>query len=109
MYLAGDAIGGPTPSLAFALHTKRRPGRAAQNRKKVATLDKSEEYSEFFGSAKINEHGQITIPAQARKNLGLKPGDRLLVAGHHSAGTVILLKMDSLDRTILPHLKKERV
>ena len=36
---------------------------------------------EFFGSTTIGEKGQMVIPAGARKALGLKKGEKLLVFG----------------------------
>ncbi len=33
----------------------------------------------FFGSVTVGERGQIVIPAEARHDLGIKPGDKLLV------------------------------
>lgn len=33
----------------------------------------------FFGSVTVGERGQVVIPAEARSELGIKPGDKLLV------------------------------
>ena len=33
----------------------------------------------FFGTVTVGTRGQISIPAQARKSLGLEPGDQLVV------------------------------
>jgi AbrB family looped-hinge helix DNA binding protein len=33
----------------------------------------------FYGSVTVGERGQIVIPAEAREELGIKPGDKLLV------------------------------
>ena len=33
----------------------------------------------FFGSVTVGERGQIVIPAGARTDLGIQPGDKLLV------------------------------
>lgn len=35
----------------------------------------------FYGTTIIGARGQVVIPAQARKDLGLKPGDHLVVIG----------------------------
>lgn len=50
----------------------------------------------LYGTATIGSKGQIVIPADAREELGMKPGDRLYVL---SAGTggVVLLKEDMLE------------
>lgn len=33
----------------------------------------------FYGSATVGERGQIVIPAEARTELGINPGDKLLI------------------------------
>jgi AbrB family looped-hinge helix DNA binding protein len=43
----------------------------------IPTID---EY--FYGSATIGERGQIVIPADARKECEMHPGDKLLVFRH---------------------------
>ena len=35
----------------------------------------------FYGSTTMGARGQLVIPAQARKDLDLKPGDQLVVMG----------------------------
>ena len=35
----------------------------------------------FYGAVTVSERGQIAIPAQARLDLGIEPGDKLLVLG----------------------------
>ncbi len=39
------------------------------------------EHKHFFGTTTIGEKGQVVIPADARKAMGLKSGDKLLVFG----------------------------
>ena len=36
---------------------------------------------EFYGSATVGERGQIVLPAELRKKVGIKAGDKLLVLG----------------------------
>lgn len=36
----------------------------------------------FYGSVTVGERGQIVIPAQARAELDVHPGDKLLVMRH---------------------------
>lgn len=43
--------------------------------KKMSLKDK------LYGTTTIGAKGQVVIPAQARKELNLKPGDQLLVMG----------------------------
>jgi len=33
----------------------------------------------FYDSVTVGERGQVVIPAQARKDLGIKPGEKLIV------------------------------
>lgn len=33
----------------------------------------------FYGSVTVGERGQIVIPSEARADLGIRPGDKLLV------------------------------
>ncbi len=35
----------------------------------------------FYGTTTMGVRGQVVIPVEARKNLGLKPGDQLMVMG----------------------------
>jgi len=36
----------------------------------------------FFGSVTLGERGQVVIPAEARKEINIHPGDKLLVFRH---------------------------
>lgn len=36
---------------------------------------------EFYGSATVGERGQIVLPAELRKKVGIKAGDKILVLG----------------------------
>jgi AbrB family looped-hinge helix DNA binding protein len=36
----------------------------------------------FYGSATLGERGQVVIPADARKDCDIQPGDKLLVFRH---------------------------
>jgi len=49
----------------------------------------------FYGSVTVGERGQIVIPAEARAELGIKPGDKLIVMRdpHHGC-----LSIGSLSR-----------
>lgn len=46
----------------------------------------------FFGMATIGEKGQIVIPANARKELGLNTGDKLLVIGGPKGKKLVVVK-----------------
>ncbi|MEN6520019.1 MAG: AbrB/MazE/SpoVT family DNA-binding domain-containing protein [Armatimonadota bacterium] len=50
----------------------------------------------FFGSVTVGERGQVVIPAEARKKMGISPGDKLLVMGHPYGNALVLAKIDSM-------------
>ena len=50
----------------------------------------------FYGSVTIGERGQIVIPAEARTELGLQPGDKLLVLKHPVYQGLMICKIESL-------------
>lgn len=50
----------------------------------------------FYGSVTVGERGQIVIPAEAREELGFKPGDKLIVMRHKVWDALVLTKLDHL-------------
>lgn len=50
----------------------------------------------LFGTATVGTKGQVVIPADAREELGIKPGDRLYVVGSTKSQWVGFLKEDQL-------------
>jgi AbrB family looped-hinge helix DNA binding protein len=46
----------------------------------------AQENRKFYGSVTVSERGQIVIPTDARKDLGIKSGDKLLVFGDLEKG-----------------------
>lgn len=53
--------------------------------------------SSFHGVATISDKGQVVIPAAARKAMGLKTGEKLLVFGW-GEGTVMLCKVSEMEK-----------
>lgn len=49
----------------------------------------------FYGAVTVGERGQIVIPAQARRDLGIEAGDKLLVLGDPEQG-LALAKLEML-------------
>ena len=47
----------------------------------------------IFGMVKINDKGQITLPAECRKVFKLEAGDNLLVLGDEDKGGMALVKI----------------
>jgi len=48
----------------------------------------------LYGTAPVSERGQIVIPKEARDDLGVKPGDKLLVIGDVKNNLLLLVKSD---------------
>lgn len=42
---------------------------------------KNKNSEQFYGTTTLGEKGQAVIPAEARKSMGIKKGDKLLVFG----------------------------
>ncbi|OGM59532.1 hypothetical protein A2955_01165 [Candidatus Woesebacteria bacterium RIFCSPLOWO2_01_FULL_37_19] len=57
---------------------------------------------QFYGTATIGEKGQIVIPQDARKNLNLKKGDRLLIFDMHD-DMLAVVKLSQIEK-ISTHL-----
>lgn len=51
----------------------------------------------LYGTATVGSKGQVVIPAEAREDLGLKPGDRLYVMNSAHGSGVVLLKEEMLE------------
>jgi AbrB family looped-hinge helix DNA binding protein len=48
--------------------------------------------SEIYGTSTINEKGQVVIPAEARKKLHIKSGDRFLIIGTPFDDGIVIVK-----------------
>jgi AbrB family looped-hinge helix DNA binding protein len=57
------------------------------------------EGKKFYGSVTVSERGQVVIPADARKDFGIKTGDKLLVFGDLERGLGIAT-LDIMQRTM---------
>lgn len=51
---------------------------------------------QLFGTATIGEKGQIVIPVEARKKLGLKTGDKLIVIGGPHDHALMLMRPEQI-------------
>ena len=60
---------------------------------------------EMHGSVTVGAKGQIVIPVEARKKLGIKEGDKLMVVTKWDMA-VWLIKADDMQR-MLEHLNRE--
>lgn len=50
----------------------------------------------FYGHVTVGERGQVVIPAEARKQFGILPGDKLLVFQHPWGHGLLLTKIDTM-------------
>lgn len=50
----------------------------------------------FYGSATVGERGQVVIPAEARQELGIEPGDKILFMHHPIHQGIMLFKIDAV-------------
>ena len=54
----------------------------------------------LYGTATVGTKGQVVIPAEARRELGIKEGDRLYVVGSDSGKWVGFIQEDQLSLMI---------
>lgn len=60
-------------------------------------LEKGKVAGACYGSATVGTHGQVVIPASARRELGIDVGSRFLVfKSFHGAG-LLLIKMEAVE------------
>lgn len=60
---------------------------------------------QFYGTATVGEKGQIVIPQEARENMKLKKGDRLLIFGMDE-DMLAVAKLSHIEK-ITSHLAKK--
>ena len=53
-----------------------------------------------LGSITVSPRGQVVIPANARKELGIDSGDTLLVCGPPHGQGLLLFKVDAVERIL---------
>ena len=51
-------------------------------------------HGKCYGSTVMGERGQVVIPAEAREEIGIEPGEKLLVFGNPNRGVIIIFKSD---------------
>ncbi len=53
-----------------------------------------------FGTAVLGPRGQLVVPVEARKELGVGTGDKLLVFGHFGGRGLILIKVEAVEELV---------
>ncbi|MCE5199942.1 MAG: AbrB/MazE/SpoVT family DNA-binding domain-containing protein [Armatimonadota bacterium] len=54
----------------------------------------------FYGTVTVGERGQIVIPSEARKDLSINPGDKMLVVKHPGANIIGLCKIGDMSNLL---------
>ncbi len=52
--------------------------------------------SRLYGTVKVGDRGQVVIPAEARKELDIKPGDLLFVMTGRNRRGIVMVKADAM-------------
>ncbi len=60
-------------------------------------LEKGKIAGTCYGSATVGRHGQVVIPAPARKELGIEVGSRFLVFKSFHGSGLLLIKMEAVE------------
>lgn len=66
------------------------------------------QHGKFYGSTVMGERGQVVIPAEAREEIGIEPGEKLVVFGNKRKGVVILFRSDVMTRFAEMMFRKSR-
>lgn len=51
----------------------------------------------FWGAATVGTKGQVVIPAEARENLYIKEGDKLLLVSPPGSNAIVIVRPDVLE------------
>lgn len=54
----------------------------------------------FYGSVTVGERGQVVIPSQARQEMGIKPGNKLLIMKHPVLDGLMMARFESVKEFI---------
>jgi len=57
-------------------------------------------FGKCYGSTTVSERGQIVIPAEARREMGLKPGTKLLIFGPRGKGVLTLMTAETVTQFV---------
>lgn len=59
-------------------------------------MNRERGFGKFYGSTTVSERGQIVIPAQAREELRLEQGAKLMIFGTPGAKGLILMPAEAV-------------
>ena len=69
---------------------------SASHKRGIMKGSLGERSPKFYGATVVGERGQIVIPAEARRDMEITPGTRLLVLGPKHAPGLMLTKAESM-------------
>jgi AbrB family looped-hinge helix DNA binding protein len=61
----------------------------------IPMSERNEDMS-IYGTVKVGDRGQVVIPAEARKDFNIKPGDLLLVVAGKNRRGIAMVKADAM-------------
>ena len=64
--------------------------------KSVLVMVERKRDSRLYGTVKVGDRGQVVIPAEARKELDIKPGDLLFVMSGRNRRGIAMVKADAM-------------
>lgn len=59
-------------------------------------MSENDEDMSIYGTVKVGDRGQVVIPARARKDFSIKPGDLLLVVAGKNRRGIAMVKADAM-------------
>jgi AbrB family looped-hinge helix DNA binding protein len=59
-----------------------------------------EHIPEFYGTVVVGERGQIVIPAEARRELEITPGEKLIIMGNVHGDGLMVIKTKSITQLL---------
>ena len=65
-------------------------------------------HGKMYGSTVMGERGQVVIPAEAREEIGIAPGEKLVVFGNKRKGFIILFRSDIMTKFADMMLRKSK-
>lgn len=59
-------------------------------------MTENEKGMSIYGTVKVGDRGQVVIPAKARRDFNIKPGDLLLVVAGRNRRGIAMVKADAM-------------
>lgn len=59
-------------------------------------MDKGIYQGKFYGSTTVGERGQVVIPVEARNELDINSGEKVVVFAYLDLGVLVLMKTDAM-------------